>query len=130
MDVHTKLPHMETVWIQSLRTYLVAIHGQIEVQNPGVPSILRENDQYIMDIAIQSGKFKPNHLRPLNYCRLYLNVTTIAEITNATGTAIDQAMFNGSRDATQSKAQWQQVLQNKPNKTSWTIWKKTLQNYK
>jgi hypothetical protein len=34
---------------------------------------------------------------------MYLNVTTISEITNAKGDIIDPAMLNGDRDTTMSK---------------------------
>ena len=41
-----------------------------------------------MEAAIQSGMFTSRDLRLLNYCRLYLHVTTVSELLNVAGTTI------------------------------------------
>jgi hypothetical protein len=93
------------------------------VDQPGIPPLIREHDQYLMGIAIHGGKFKPHQIRRINYCRLYLNVTTISEITNAKGNMIDPAMMNGTRESTMSSDKWQGVYQQKPDRVSWNLWK-------
>jgi hypothetical protein len=122
-DTTTKLPYLESEWITSLRTYLGLIQGSIQVDQSGVIELMREHDKYIMEIAIQQGKYKPHQLRRINYCRMYLNITTISEITNAKGDMIDPAMMNGNKESTISKAKWQGVNQQKPDRVSWNLWR-------
>jgi hypothetical protein len=114
-DTSTKLPHLESEWIASLRKFLDNIKGKIQVDEPGVPVRMREHDQYIMDIAIESNKYKPHQIRRINYCRLYLNITTLSEITNAKGDMINPAMIGGEREDTQSQERWRRVHQQKPD---------------
>jgi hypothetical protein len=122
-DTTTSLPHLESEWITSLRNYLRIINGKIQVDQTGVPPHMRENDQYLMDIVIQQQKYKPHQIKRINYCRLYLNVTTVSEITNARGDMIDPAMMNGNRESTISKPKWQGVNQQKPDRVSWNLWR-------
>jgi hypothetical protein len=117
-SVDSPLPHLETEWITSLRKYLSEIKGRIQIKHAGVPPKQREHDEYIMDIAINMKKLKPGQLRRINYCRLYLNVTTLSKITNATGNSIDPAALKGDRDQLSAQSNWQRVLQQRPDKTS------------
>lgn len=121
IDNSTKLPHLESEWISSLRKYLHRIKGSIQVDQPGIPPRMREQDEYIMDTVIQTKRYKPHQIRKINYCRLYLNVTTISEIANAKGDMITKEMMEGNRDSNQDK--WQRVHQQKPDNTSWNLWK-------
>jgi hypothetical protein len=59
---------------------------------------------------------------------MYRNVTMISEITNATGDIIDETIFNGWREHKKNHSKWQRVYQQKPDKTSWLLWKKALQH--
>jgi hypothetical protein len=79
-----------------------------------------------MDIALNMEKFKPGQLRRINYCRVYLNVTTLADITNATGDTIDTAAFDGNKESMPAPSTWQGIHQTKPDKTSWRSWQKVL----
>ena len=85
---------------------------------------MRERDQYIMDMVVRSGKFKPGEIKRINYCRLYLNVTTVSEITNANGNIIDPGMLEGNKDSINTSSRWQAVHQKRPDKTSWKLWKR------
>ena len=123
-DTITALPHLETEWLTSLRTYLKDVTGTIQVDHPGVPELMRERDQYIMDMVVRSGKFKPGEIKRINYCRLYLNVTTVSEITNANGNIIDPGMLEGNKDSINTSSRWQAVHQKRPDKTSWKLWKR------
>ena len=52
-----------------------------------------------MDMAIACKKFGPTALRQINYCRLYLNVILLSDITDPTGTCIEDAAYAGDKDA-------------------------------
>jgi len=122
-DTATKLPHLEAKWLTSMRSYLQAVDGTIQVDEPGVPALMRTGDRFIMDIALQAN-FKPGQIRRINYCRLYLNVVTVADITNASGTMIDPGMYDGNRDAINTRSRWQHVHQTRPDKASWKLWRR------
>jgi ribonuclease HI len=124
IDTSTKLPHVEATWMLSLRKYLDDIKGTIQVDQPGIPPAMREKDQHIMDIILQSKKYKPHQIRKINYCRLYMNVTTLSEITNAKGDMIDPAMIEGKRENTISQEKWRRIHQQKPDAASWNLWKR------
>jgi hypothetical protein len=53
--------------------------------------------RYIMEYAQKSGLFNPTELTFINYCRLYLHVTTVSDFFNASGTAILPHMFQCRR---------------------------------
>jgi hypothetical protein len=50
-----------------------------------------------MDYAIQSGLFNEEALRLINYCQLYLHVTTVSELFNAGGTSMLPDMLSCRR---------------------------------
>jgi hypothetical protein len=78
-NVTTPLPHLETKWMPSLRDFRSSINSEIELDNSFLYSIQREHDFHIMDRVLDSGKFKPREVRLLNYCGLFLGVTTISD---------------------------------------------------
>jgi hypothetical protein len=45
----------------------------------------RQGDLHIMEVARRSKQYGPNDLRRLNYCRLYLHVTTVSELLDPHG---------------------------------------------
>ena len=92
-DTSNPLPYLESRWLPSLRQFLSTINGTIILDNNCVQPHEREGDAHIMDMASKSGEFDASALRILNYCRLYLHVTTISELFNASGTKLLQHMF-------------------------------------
>ena len=122
-DTSTKLPHLEAEWILSLRQFLQDVQGQLELDTPFVTQLQRQGDAFLMDVAIQSGKFKPIQLRRLNYCRLYLNVLLVSDVCNANGTELDPEAYHGSQPAVTTK---HKVNQSCPNSKSWKQWRRLM----
>jgi hypothetical protein len=79
------IPHLESVFLQSTRSFLSQIDGQIEVDESFIPPVQREHDEYLMDIALTSNEFTKSELRLINYCRLYIQSVTVSDITTAQG---------------------------------------------
>jgi len=71
--------------IQSQRVF--AIEGKIVLENPWTIPTLRQYDTHIMDEFLQAN-ISPKDLQTLNNCRMYLQVTTLAEIATHDGTQI------------------------------------------
>ena len=77
----TELPHMESKWMSSLRSFLSKVGASLVLDEPQIPELQREGDEYIMDLILRSQKYKPHEIRKLNYCRLYLQAVTISDLT-------------------------------------------------
>jgi hypothetical protein len=71
--------------MNSFRGFLQYIHTTMPVDNDFVQPPERHGDVHIMDYAINCGHFDKAALHILNCCRLYLHVTTVSELFNATG---------------------------------------------
>jgi hypothetical protein len=84
--VHYILPHMESKWLTSMRTFMSQINASLELDITGVPPIQLINDAHIMDLILKSDQFTAAQIRRLNYCRLFLQAVTISDLTNANRT--------------------------------------------
>jgi hypothetical protein len=124
-DVGSPLPHLETKWITSLRTFLKYTGATIELDESYLTNREGEHDWHIMDAIIQSGKFSPKEIRQLNYCRLYLQATTISDIANAKGDALDVYLIKGNINHQSSSCnKWHKVNQERPADANWKLWHK------
>jgi len=73
-DTTTDLQHCESCWVNSLRTFLQIVEGTIKVDKDYIPPLQRQNDCYIMDLALASTPaLPPCDIKQINYCRLYLS---------------------------------------------------------
>ena len=79
-----------------------------------------------MGTAIHSKKFGPTALRRINYCRMYLNVLLLSDITTPNGQHIDEAASMGNQDDFHRFETYDRVHQPKPNDKAWTKWRKCL----
>jgi hypothetical protein len=107
-------PHLEARWIRSLREALLNVQGSIIVDRPYTIAPERTNDRHIMDWIIESKKFYDKDIRILNYCRLYLNVTTISELFDATGKYMLPLMYQCQRPNWFNRHQFI-ILQRRPS---------------
>ena len=124
------LPYLESKWFASLRLFLAEADISLTLTKTYVYPIQRQHDLHLMDYFRESGKFKPSQLRILNYCRLYLNVTVLSDICDATGTCISRNKFSGTSDTesslTDSYPRETPARQDNPNRASWAVWRKAL----
>jgi hypothetical protein len=116
------LPHLESVFLQSTRRFLAQIDGQIEVDEPFVPPLQREYDEFLMDIALASNEFTPSELKIINYCRLRLQAVTVSDICMAQGDTLDPTLTIGDPGPYSSTSTYCDTNQDLPNKTSWIQW--------
>jgi hypothetical protein len=82
-------------WLQDL--WLFCQRFQIELHNT-VGQLLpaRQEDQFLMASFIQAG-YRGSDLRQLNECRMFLQVTTLLDISNAEGSSLSQLAWSGTR---------------------------------
>ncbi len=55
--VYDDLPHLESQWFVSLRTFMARVNASLELDQNGVPPLEREHDTHIMDVVLESNKF-------------------------------------------------------------------------
>ncbi len=78
-----------------------------------------------------TASYTPKELQTINNCQMYLQVTTLAEITNHTGThLLPNTMYHNNQipsltTITISNYQW--PIQPSPAKAAWKLWTKVLQ---
>jgi hypothetical protein len=96
----------------------------LEGENAWCPSISRQHDASLMEVAL-SYQFNHHQLREINSCRVYLQVITISDITDAAGIRILPSAFLGHRDPSRPSSlhwpAWQRP-------SSWTSWRRLLQH--
>jgi hypothetical protein len=96
----------------------------LDIDGLGQPIENRERDIVIMESLIASGRFTNKDLKEINYCRIYLQVFYLSDITNIKGNKI--AAWAG-RGKTQSgrKSTWEWPVQQRP--IAWKAWKSALE---
>jgi hypothetical protein len=122
-------------WIQSIRSFLSTIRGTIEIPKLRTLKKLGMHDQAIMENANQSP-YTPSELEAINACRLFLQVTTLAEITEADGETLLPSAIHGNLDITGRPELWktsysllQWPNQDPPPRKAWTLWKRYIYSH-
>ena len=80
--------YLEARWIPSLRDALHRFGASILVDDDCIPKPERVDDKYIMDVVHNHPGLPSKSIRIINYCRLYLHITTLSEMFDATGTSL------------------------------------------
>eukprot|EP00957_Ditylum_brightwellii_P145085 11050129-Ditylum_brightwellii.AAC.1 len=96
------------------------------MEDNNVYPLQRVNDEHIMTCIITPGKFKDKEIQSINYCQVYFNVTTVADVTLANGKHLDPYMINGTTSLYGSKSIHMDINQAKSGHASWTTWKKEM----
>jgi len=123
-------PWIPDHWLSKLCATMHLNRLQVKYESWMIPP-LRINDRYLMN-NFADQDFPMHKLEKLNACHMYLQVTTLAEITNHTGELLPQALLEqasqspkGLINISTSKLQWPQVAMLTP--MCWRIWTKTIQ---
>jgi hypothetical protein len=124
-DPRSKLPHLEGRWLISVRKFLRFIHGSIELSDPQIQPLQRQRDLYLMDLAMASTLL-PAEIKRINLCRLYFNVNTLSDVTNASGTRLLPGILDGTILISQPRSRGPKVKQPSPDNTAWAAWRKLL----
>jgi len=123
-------PWISDHWLSYLRTIMHSQHLSIRYASWTIKP-LRDNDRYLMDDILQYGL--PRHqLEKFNACRMYLQVTTLAEITDNTGEALLPQVLTdyhhpipkGLTNISHSLLKWPTI--HPPSAHCWRIWTRTL----
>ena len=123
--LHPFYPYTTRTW--ATFTWEFSRHLLLDV-NEGTegPPLLCEGDAYLMSLFISSGLYTNSQLGHLNRCRLYLRVYSRSDITEGNGVIIARWAWTGdlSQRLRPQRLKW--PYQERPGKTSWTLWRKAL----
>ena len=116
--------HVELApWFCSVQKFLSTINHSLEIPNLFQLRPLREHDQAIMHLPQQH--FTPHDLRCINRCRLFLQVSTIAEVSTTDGKHLHPSTWRGQPPThSVSKLLWPR--QARPSAYSWRTWRRFL----
>ena len=123
-DDQRDLLHFESKWLRFIRNFLRHINGRFELDNAYVVPIQREGDVHLMDIIIDSKQFSKNQINQLNYCRMFLSVYTLSDITKSNGLWLHQEFVDGKPINSSHECDLISVRQQKPSPQIWKLWKK------
>jgi hypothetical protein len=117
-------------WITNFRSYLEKTQCTIQTTSIGTLHRLRQRDESIMEY-FQTLNITTKDLKILNNVRTFLQITTIAEISNNSGTKIHQG-YSAHKPPTkriphsgQSLLQWPPQIP--PTQKMWRVWLKKIQ---
>jgi hypothetical protein len=77
-----------------------------------------------MDDILESNQFTATQIKRLNYCRLFLQAVTLADITMSNNSHLDNSKLCGNPSLYSSTTQYVPVHQERPSETEWKLWKK------
>ena len=87
-------------------------HGlSFDLKYTGLYPKQRINNNYIMIYKVLSDKFTLVKIKKLNYCRIYLRVTTVSDITLADGRTLDPYFRSRNESLYSSKSEQLQAEQ-------------------
>ena len=117
------LLHAPIGWFTTLRTFLADTNLGIDVAPTilRLPKPLRGGDKNLVE-SFCTLNWSTSKMNNLNYCRLFLQVETLAEISNTDGLSILPAAWQGRALPSNSTLLWPR--QERPN--SWTLWRKAI----
>jgi len=124
------LPWLLNRWITNLRNFLCSIHGTIILEDPWtIPMLWTHNWYLLLDFLHTNLPLKD--IQILNNCRMYLQVTTLAEITNHNSTWLLETRLQQGRTTPTLQMVSKSLLnwphQPDPSKQAWLLWTRTIQ---
>ena len=118
--------HLEGTWLLSTRTFLSDINASIPIVAMYCPCPLRLFDCAIMDAFNTIPGLGRKRLMHLNYCRLYLQIHFLSEITNTQGTHLLPGFWNGDPTSRPAPPLHRYPRQTSPSPAIWQLWRATI----
>ena len=96
----------------------------LTVQETAIPKLQRMYDDHLMDMIQNSKQFTASEVRQLHYCRLFLKVNRLSDITHTTGTRLDGSTLLGDPSIYSSTRIGNSIHQERPSEKEWKLWRK------
>jgi hypothetical protein len=135
LEDHRTLTYIQADWLDSILKFLIHINGKNVINNLRKMQKLRVRDDSIMEKAMRCYD-NNSKLATINNCRLFLQITTIAEMFNIEGTHILEEAYHGSINRTglktiqrHSRSTLCWPKQPQPPEKAWRIWRKWISTF-
>jgi hypothetical protein len=125
-DVKTQVNYTSARWLPSLRNFLTRIDGRFDLDNEYITPPQRELDIHLMDLVTRGDAFTEKEAEILNYCRVYLGVTTLSDISTAQGDMLVPGIEWWELDQMRSSTTGHTNHQQAPAIFFWTYWQRLL----
>ena len=124
VDYGTISPHITECWMKTLWKF--CHEWDITIEDPfGDLELAREKDVFLVPLFCQ--KYSGDVLKQLIECRMYLQVTTLADLCTVAGDRLCPMAYSGTRSSHSFRGyQWPR---GRPplSKDHWTLWQSTIQ---
>jgi hypothetical protein len=77
-----------------------------------------------MDLILNASCFSNAEIGRLNYCRLYLQVVTVADVTKPNGMDLDPSFLRGCPSLMSSKSTLLGINQERSSEGEWMLWRR------
>jgi hypothetical protein len=108
-------------WIKN--TILLMVNNHLEIHHDIEVLSSCRNDNFRMARWAGHGSSEGTQIR-LNRCRLYMGISSLAEVVSGDRKSILKHLFEGDKTSPQKSIMW--LIQQKPNKKDWKAWKECL----
>ncbi|CAJ1956966.1 unnamed protein product [Cylindrotheca closterium] len=111
------------IWLKRVWKELESLDMYVAFDSPAL-SLRCHHDALLIDLFIDL-EVDQDDLLWLNWCRMFLQVATVSDITTADGRYIRQCIWNGFRDDTyRTPYNWPRTV--RPGRPYWELWQRTL----
>jgi hypothetical protein len=117
-DPKVPAPHLESLYISSLREFLASINGSIITEHSYTIPLQQIHDRAKMEVVIGRNLFTSTECKIINYCRMFLRVHSIADLTLAGGKHIDPSFLALNPSLLSSASTLVEPLQDRPQTAS------------
>jgi hypothetical protein len=113
-------------WLLNVWEFLISIHGTIHLERAWKLELQHANDVSLMDYFMTHlPPLPPKTLKRLNACRIFLQVITLADLTDGSGTHILPGSLQGARhNDRRSSYTWPHQI--RPSSKAWRTWRKKI----
>jgi hypothetical protein len=108
----------EAIEISYIRRYLSRAAGYLILDQEYVTPLQQVGDSHLMDAVLDSGRFSAAETCLIQYCRLFLQVHTVSDLTDSTGTTLKDGVRLGALFSS-SLTRIIPTIQARPNSRSW-----------
>ena len=124
-DPSLPIEHVPSPWFATALHYLEIHDCHLVVDHPGVTLLQRLHDRALMD---ETRTLPPGQRKAINRCRLFLKVTSLADLCDETGTFLQPSLFRGEAKLPSSPVGlWPH--QPRPGPSSWAVFRKFLRAF-
>jgi hypothetical protein len=132
-----RAPHLKGHYYAHIGRFLAKHNARLEIDCVPSPTQERQGDEYIMDVVCspttttELDRRRMRHytyaeIRLIYYCKNYLQVKRISDLCTAYGIFVLPSIMKGERSIRHNVSRLNDIRQERPGETAWTVWRKFL----